>query len=202
MNLRVLNSSLEPVERFDIGSIEYPYQENTLFYIENKGDKTIYNLDIEVADGLSIANFSTPPMIEDAYIISYELPMFNKYYEFIMSDLYKLVDIANFPTKEINMVINPDGYCRNIITNMAIKFYHPLQQGNSRIYVSEAKYLAGLAKDVSGSPDYFEPKITIDEIAINEQVPVWFQIFLKKDMTGERNPRVLNLLMRGQEYNA
>jgi len=199
INLIILDENLIPITSLDMGDIDYPYSEEIKLYLDNQGTYDLKNIVIETERGLSIQNFSTPALIEDAHIINYKTSMFREYYEIIFSEDNICQEVANFPGREITIERDPDGYVRNVIPNIAIKFHHTSKDGNGRIFLSEAKYLMGVSKDIEGVAEGYTGKIIIGEIAVNEQIPFWVKYFLFRNMTAEKNPRKSILLITGGE---
>ncbi len=107
----------------DEGDIEYPYEKEAQLIFKNEGLLSFVNVTFTVHYGLSIQNFSTPPMLTEVKQILFEKPK-KKYYELLMRKKGKVSDMANYPNRIIDILIDNDGWCRNVIENIAIKFNH------------------------------------------------------------------------------
>jgi len=197
-NLIVLNDSLVEISEYDMGSSRlYPDSEEIMLYIKNQDTEDINNVEISVAPAVSYQNFSTPALFTDVRIGDVRNPIYLRYMELLAIGDNKVVDLANFPSKELTPVIDPDGWCRNIINNIEIKFNTLALNGNGRIYISEAVYMSGVSKDVSGTPEAYQNKIKYDRILAGESHAFWVKNFLQANMDAEKNPFKFNLLIRG-----
>ena len=199
INLKVLDTDLAPVTSINDGNVNYPYSVSRQLIMQNSGTYDALRVNVAVMKGVSILNISDPPMIKDARIDVPGKDFLVEYFEFIVSADNEIVDIANFATKKIPVILDEDGYCRNLIKGMSISFNHIKKGSNSRILISEGYYMAGVSLDDGGSPVGFQNRINYERIAVGEQVAFWYRYYLKKNMFGERNPRVFNLTIRGEE---
>lgn len=182
----------------DEGDIEYPYEKEAQLIFKNEGLLSFVNVTFTVHYGLSIQNFSTPPMLTEVKQILFEKPK-KKYYELLMRKKGKVSDMANYPNRIIDIIIDNDGWCRNVIENIAIKFNHIFRGGNSRIYFSEAKFLSAIAKDAIEAERIYSNQIRYDIIYPGQEVPFWYKFKLKENMKGEVNPRAFNIVVEGEE---
>ena len=189
------------VTTIDEGDIEFPYTKEAMLTFKNEGTLPFLNVTISLQYGLSIQNFSSPDMIAEAKQIILGKPK-KKYYELLMRKQGKCSDMANFPNRIIDVAFDADGWCRNLIENVAIRFNHISQNGNSRIYFSEAKFLAALAKDDNASAGTYANEIKYDIIYAGQEVDFWYKFKLKENMQGEVNPRIFNIVVKGEEDNA
>jgi hypothetical protein len=197
--LKILNTSEEEIQEVNEGSVSYPYSVETKLTLRNEGTYNALNVTVSIAKGITIQNYSTPAMIKEAKIEvpGYVFPL--EYYDFITKEDYIIIDIANFPGYEKTIVIDQDGYSRNLIPGMAVSFNHLSKGANSGIFISEAYYMCGVAPDEEGVAGDFTNKVNFERIAIGEEVSFWYRFFLRKDAQAQRNPRVFNLTVTGVE---
>lgn len=186
------------VTSIDEGDIEFPYTQEAKLTFKNEGTLPFINVSFSIQYGLSIQNFSSPGMITDAKQIYFNKPK-KKYYELLMKSKGKCSDMANFPDRIIEVIIDEDGWCRNVIENIAIRFANISQGGNSRIYFSEAKFLAALAKDDNSQAGTYSNEIKYDIIHAGQEINFWYKFKLKENALGEVNPRIFNIVVRGEE---
>lgn len=196
-NIVIEDTGYNEVTAVDKGEQAYPYSFSQKLYIHNLGVTDAENIMVCVKPEVSVQNFSSPALIQEAKIEDLFGELYFNYAELLFVADNKVVDIANFPTKELIPGIDPDGYCRNILHNIKIKFNHTSHNGNSRIYLSEAHNLAGVSKDISGTPEGYQRSIVYSSIPAGERIAFWYRFFLRKDLTGEKDPHIFNLLIRG-----
>lgn len=196
-NISVVDVMGNPVTSVEYSTQEYPYSATQKLYLQNNGSEDLRDIRIAVKPALSVVNFSTPALITEAKISSVFNRVYFNYAELLFIEDNVVVDIANFPGKKITPIIDSDGYCRNILKNVAILFSHMLHNGNSRIYLSEAHYMAGVSEDTDGSAVGYQREYYVGDLLAGEQVAFWYKFFLRKDMTGEKNPYKFNILIKG-----
>lgn len=190
------NASMEKLVSWDLGDLEYPYNEEFKMYLKNVGSQAYVSL--YVAPSLSIYNF-TANCISDAFIIDYFIPFKIQYFELLFKDDMIVSDIYNFKNRNINVEISEDGYCRNVIPNIAIKFNNTNKNNSARILVSDFKNFAGIAGDINNSPATFKRKIDCGIMDSGDLFPFWVKFELLEDMLSSYNPRLFNILVKGME---
>ncbi len=195
-NLNFLNN-INLCEQFYLGEFSYPDEFEKKFYIQNVGNLPI-ELYIEVKNGLSVYNFTDPPLIEDILLKSHNWGLANKYIELLFIEDNKVIDIANKYYEEFTVTRDPDGWVRGIHSNIDYKFCYPTyKNANSRIYLSDFFAYSGISKDDNGSPVLYQKKLEYERVEVNEMICFWYKFFLRKGFKGEENPRVTDLLIRG-----
>lgn len=199
INLKVLDTLTEEITEIDEGSTFYPYSKETKLTLKNEGTYKARNVTVSISKGVTVQNYSSPAMIAEAKIEAPGYQFAVEYFDLTTPFNNTITDLANFPLLQKEAVIDQDGYCRNIISGMAISFNHLLQYHNSGIYISEAYYMCGVALDVNGVAGDYTNMVKFPEIEVNEEVSFWYRFFLRRDMQGQRNPRVFNLVIKGEE---
>jgi hypothetical protein len=196
-NIQIEDTGDNKVTAINKGEQSYPYSFAQKLYIHNMGAEEATNVIVQVKPEVSIQNFSSPSLIQEAKIEDLFGELYFNYSELLFVADNQVIDIANFPTKIITVAVDKDGYCRNVLPNVKIKFNHISHNGNSRIYLSEAHNLAGVSKDISGVAAGYQRRISYDSIPAGERTPFWYRFFLRKDLTGEKDPHIFNLLIKG-----
>lgn len=199
INLKIYNTLSEQILSINNGSVSYPYSIEQQLILTNEGDYNALRVTVEICKGISITNYSSPGMIKDAQI---EVPGVYppmEYYEFIAPQNKYLIDISNFPGKWREVTLDIDGYNRSLIPGVKISFNHIQKDANSGLYISEAFYMSGVSLDSSGSAAGYKNKISFPVISTGESVVFWYKFFLRNNMEAQKNPRVFNLVVRGEE---
>lgn len=199
INLKIYNALSEQISSIDNGSVSYPYSVEQQLILTNEGTYKALRVTVEICKGVSVTNYSSPDMIRDAQI---EVPGVYppmEYYEFVVPENKYVIDISNFPGKRREVTLDIDGYNRTLIPGVKIAFNHIQKNANSGLYISEAFYMAGVSLDSGGTATGYKNKISFQEISIGESVVFWYKFFLRNNMEAQKNPRVFNLVVRGEE---